>query len=108
MCLAFEASLYENVFSAKDYFTYFICWSSKQAGNLFKYLNIVRKIIMSQINVQVFERLQKLNICMSHQVTVSLLNTVGLGYDTRVFQWRDSLLSNLENVAIVSMSKYIR
>ena len=40
---------------------------------------------------------------MSHRVTVSLVNTVGIGYDSRVLQWRNSLISSLENVTMVSI-----
>ena len=40
---------------------------------------------------------------MSHRVTVDLVKTVGIRYDARVLQWRDSLIASLENVCMVSI-----
>lgn len=47
-------------------------------------------------NKQVFERLQKLNICVSHYTTIKLVNEIGSGHDSRVCQWRDSLCKGLD------------
>ena len=38
-----------------------------------------------------YERLQKLNICLSHQMTVKLVNTLGNNFDKKVLQWMDAL-----------------
>lgn len=51
---------------------------------------------------QVFNRLQKLNICMSHQTTIKLVDMLGSDFDSKVHQWRDSLISALDNVTVVS------
>ena len=52
--------------------------------------------------LKVFERLQKLNICMSYRTTIMLVNAIGSGHDTRVCQWRDSLSMYLDNLESVS------
>ena len=41
-------------------------------------------------------RLQKVNLSMSHNVTISLLTQIGDGHDSKVFEWRDSLIKTLE------------
>ena len=46
--------------------------------------------------LQVFQRLQKLNICMSHQVTSSLVTAVGTDFDANVYQWKLDGLYELE------------
>ena len=52
--------------------------------------------------IQVFERLQKLNICMSYRTTIRLVNALGMDYDAVVCKWRDSLVPGLENLTSVS------
>lgn len=46
--------------------------------------------------MQVFQRLQRLNICISHQVTATLVNILGSDHDAKVFQRKESLLDNLD------------
>ena len=46
--------------------------------------------------MKVFQRLQKLNLCVSHQVLTSIVSAAGKDFDKKVHQWRDSLLENLE------------
>ena len=41
--------------------------------------------------MQVYERLQKLNICLSHQMTVKLVNILGHDFDEKVLWWKDAL-----------------
>lgn len=53
-------------------------------------------------DVKVFERLQKLNICVSHYTTIKLVNEIGSGHDSRVCQWRDSLCKGLDILESVS------
>lgn len=49
--------------------------------------------------MQVFQRLQKLNLCMSHQVTSTLITSIGSEYDKEVHQWKDAALSELESTS---------
>ena len=44
---------------------------------------------------QVFTRLQKLLICMSHKRTIAYLEKVGETYDAPVCEWRASLLKTI-------------
>lgn len=44
---------------------------------------------------QVYRRLQKLNLVMSHQVTIRLVNELGVDHDRKVKEWRDALTSCL-------------
>lgn len=43
------------------------------------------------------ERLQKLNLCMSHVATNRLLHMLGDGHDTAVKEWRDKLVESLKD-----------
>ena len=38
-----------------------------------------------------FERLQKLNITVSHQTVIDMLNEMGNGHDKEVLDWHDKL-----------------
>ena len=42
-----------------------------------------------------FERLQKLNVCMSHQVTSEIIERLGLNHDREVVRWREEMLRYL-------------
>ena len=44
---------------------------------------------------QVFQRLQRLNVCMSHQVTSGLVDALGRDHDVKALQWREKLLAEL-------------
>jgi len=52
--------------------------------------------------MQVFQRLQKLNLCVSHQILTSIINTAGTNFDEKVCQWRSSLHGELQKVVEVS------
>ncbi len=43
-----------------------------------------------------YERLQKVNVCMSHVTTNRLMNLIGVGHDTLVKTWRDKLVADLK------------
>ena len=55
-------------------------------------------LYVGKLTLQVFQRLQKLNICMSHQASVTLVNKLGSDYDAKVIEWRESLLEGIEEV----------
>ena len=42
-------------------------------------------------HLQVYERLQKVNVTMSHQVTIRLLTKLGARHDEVVKRWQDAL-----------------
>ena len=42
-----------------------------------------------------------MNVCMSHQTTVKLVDILGSDYDSKVHQWKDSLVSALDNITVV-------
>ena len=45
---------------------------------------------------QVFNRLQKLGLCLSPASTLKLLGNLGEGHDEKIFEWQDSLLERLQ------------
>ena len=47
--------------------------------------------------LQVYDRLQKLNISMSHSQLLRLVDKLGSDHDARVLNWRDSLTAKMEN-----------
>ena len=55
----------------------------------------VKIIRVCQLYMQVYDRLQKLNCCMSHRATTRLLTKVGIGHDDEVKGWRDLLTEHL-------------
>ena len=46
--------------------------------------------------MQAFQRLQKLNLCVSHQILTSIISAAGTKFDEKVCQWRNSLHGNLQ------------
>ena len=55
--------------------------------------------LKNRITLQVFQHLQKLNICMSHQGTTTLVNILGFDHDAKVITWGESLCEELGNTA---------
>lgn len=55
---------------------------------------------------QVYSRLQKLNLVMSHQVTIRLVTKLGMEHDGKVKEWRDVLTSSLQT-ADTEVKSYI-
>lgn len=49
--------------------------------------------------VQVFERLQKLNVTMSHSQLTRLVEEMGSNFDAVVIGWRDHLISKIKNTS---------
>ncbi|XP_064384950.1 uncharacterized protein LOC135333864 [Halichondria panicea] len=63
-------------------------------------MNIVQKInslilYAGHSSKQVYQRLNPLNLTVSHVSMIRVLAKVGLGYDARVKEWRDSLLATI-------------
>ncbi|XP_065892721.1 uncharacterized protein [Dysidea avara] len=56
-------------------------------------MSLVQRIISlilysGHASKQVFQRLQRLNLCLSHQVTVTLVKSLGEDFDNQVLKWR--------------------
>ena len=48
-----------------------------------------------------FQCLQKLGVCMSHQITSSLVDSLGVKHDDVVIEWKEALQNNIEMVRII-------
>ena len=44
---------------------------------------------------QVFERLQKLGVCMAHSTTIKLLDSIGEDFDSKVLDWKSAVETEL-------------
>ena len=51
--------------------------------------------------MQVFTRLQRLNLCVSHQATITFLTKIGESHDNEVVEWRNSLAIKLEEEVFI-------
>lgn len=47
--------------------------------------------------LQVYQRLQRLNLTVSHSSVIRLLESVGEKFDAQVKEWRDVLVSTLDS-----------
>ena len=57
--------------------------------------------------LQVYERLQKVNLTMSHRVVVRLVTKLGVGHDAKVKEWQNFLASRLDAGNKVSLPAQI-
>ena len=48
--------------------------------------------------MQVFDRLSKLNICVSHTATVLTLDKLGIDHDRKAKDWRDELSRQMPTI----------
>lgn len=48
--------------------------------------------------VQVYQRLLKLNLCVSHVTTSNLINLLGVEHDILVKRWRDHFVPYLKDM----------
>lgn len=90
LCNASKATLFKNEFSTESNFCASFVWAHQQAGML-------QKMVPSSIAkfLQVYERLQKLCISMSHRSVVRLQRDMGKDYDKMVHDWRKTFLPSL-------------
>ena len=51
--------------------------------------------------IQVYNRLQKLFLCLSHKRTISVIEELGKKFDNPVKEWRDEIVSNFIQVSIL-------
>jgi len=47
--------------------------------------------------LQVYTRLQKLNLAMSHSSVIRLVENIGTNHDAAVKEWRDTLLASIHS-----------
>ena len=92
-----ETSFFKNEPNTKNHFPHFICWSLWKAGLASD--NTITAAIKRFNLLQVYQRLQKLNLCMSHQMTSSLITLVGSEHDKDVQQWRNTILTELDLIS---------
>ena len=52
-------------------------------------------MLIVSVFIQVFNRLQKLQLCLSPKGTLNMLDKAGVGYDDTVWEWWDSLMPRL-------------
>lgn len=58
--------------------------------------------IITVIYVQLFMNFQPLNVCLSYQGTLNLVEKISDDHDVPVFFWRDELKQNLTKDTVVS------
>lgn len=59
--------------------------------------------------MQVYTRLHKLNLCASHRDTITSLDILGNGYDTKVMLWSNALtprITSKTSVSIILLCQY--
>ena len=48
---------------------------------------------------QVYRRLQKLMLCLSHQATLNMLDVVADGHDEKVWEWKENQMNHIGDAA---------
>ena len=49
----------------------------------------IKNLLINTINnLQVFHRLNKLGLCLSHKQTLHVVKHLGMGYDRQVLEWK--------------------
>ena len=66
-------------------------------------LKCVIKLITDYL-IQVYTRLHKLNLCASHRDTITSLDILGKGYDTKVMQWSNTFIPRIASKISVSIN----
>lgn len=57
-------------------------------------------MLLCLINLQVFTRLQKLLLCVSHKSTLSFIDKLGQNYDEPVKSWKEDIESRKLQVSL--------
>ena len=60
-----------------------------------RYYDITLLMIVS-LCMQVYDRLQRVNVTMSHKSSVRLVTKIGEGFDSRVAEWKDNAINQLK------------
>jgi hypothetical protein len=67
-----------------------LCQLRSKKHNL--HLKLIAFILFSgHCSKQVYERLQKINLCVSHSTMYRMLEKLGIGHDSEVLKWKDEL-----------------
>ena len=53
-------------------------------------------MILTQIEIQVFERLQKLHLCLSHKATIAYMTLLGIEHDAEVHEWKKNIEAEMK------------
>lgn len=89
-CNTTEAQIFKDEPRAENTVTSIVWrpqWKASKLSNI---------TMMVAVNFsQVYERLQKVNVTMSHQVTVKLLTELGKHHDEDVKVWQESITKSL-------------
>lgn len=86
-----KIQILSNEFGPKNRSTDHVCRTQWKAG-MFCYI-VGRCLIV--LDMQVYERLQKLFVTVSHKSTIRLVKALGKDFDKPVKDWRDSILPSL-------------
>ncbi len=62
---------------------------------MIRLMSIVVAVMIGLVSVLVYRRLHTFNLTVSHLSMIRLLDKIGMGFDDRVKEWRDSLLANV-------------
>ena len=84
----FESSLFKNEFGPENHFCYSICRTYIKTGNngTFTWSSLI-----PLFNLKAYTRLQKVNLSMSHQTVVCLVDQMGMDHDSKVKEWQKTL-----------------
>ena len=109
-CNTSQTQISINELSAANSIPHSLCWPQWKAGMYHHQwpLDCLHETIIWNIDIaqmkllikhlQVYEQLQKVNVIMSHQVTIRLLTKLGTGHDEVVKRWRDALARHVADV----------
>ena len=50
-----------------------------------------------------YDRLQKVGLCLSHGGTIKLVDRLGQGYDEKVLQWKALIESTMDSNAVATV-----
>ena len=80
------------MFDSKASVTHFVRWALWKAGT-YKLYELCQNL--TKYVIQVYIRLQKVNLTLSHRATVMLLSNLGVNFDSKVHGWQEVLADSL-------------
>ena len=72
------------------------CWQAGKTGISYCADDVKLRIHVLSGFYQVFNRLQKLGLCLSPFATLKLLDSLGEGHDEKICEWQASLVGRIE------------
>jgi len=73
---------------------------SKQVGVIYTYILLIHFSDNGCLSMQVFTRLQRLGICLSHKATLNIVDHMGEHHDEKVLQWVQDLESAIQEMGV--------